>query len=39
MNNKTMINLDNNFMLKSENIEYNNDSLKNILDELNIFTF
>lgn len=35
MNNKTMINLDNNLMLKSENIEYNNDSLKNILDELN----
>lgn len=34
MDNKTLINLDNNLMLKSENIEYDNDTLKNILDNL-----
>ena len=32
MDNKTLINLDNDLMLKSENIEYNNDTLKNVLD-------
>lgn len=29
-----MVNLDNNLMLKSENIEYNNDTLKNTLDKI-----
>lgn len=32
--NKTKVNLDNNLILKSENIEYNNDTLKNILDKI-----
>lgn len=30
-----MINLDNNLILKSENVEYDNDTLKNELDTLN----
>ncbi len=37
--NKTKVNLKNNIILKSENIEYNNDTLKNYLDkEINIIT-
>lgn len=32
--NKTKIDLDNDLILRSENIEYNNDTLKNILDNL-----
>ena len=32
--NKTKVNLDNNLILKSENIEYNNDTVKNILDKI-----
>jgi hypothetical protein len=32
MQGKKLVNLDNNLMLKSENIEYNNDTLKNTLD-------
>lgn len=35
MQGKTKVNLKNDLVLKSENIEYNNDLLKNILDELN----
>lgn len=31
--NKTKIDLDNNLILRSENIEYNNDNLKNTLDK------
>jgi hypothetical protein len=30
---KKLVNLDNNLILKSENIEYNNDTLKNTLDK------
>ena len=32
--NKTKVNLDNNLILKSENVEYNNDTLKNTLDKI-----
>lgn len=32
--NKTKVNLDNNIILKSENVEYNNDTLKNTLDKI-----
>ena len=34
MQGKKLVNLDNNLMLKSENIEYNNDTLKNTLDKI-----
>ena len=34
MQEKKIVNLDNNLMLKSENIEYNNDTLKNTLDKI-----
>lgn len=36
--NKTKVNLKNNIILKSENIEYNDDTLKNYLDAENIFS-
>ncbi|MCI6189131.1 MAG: hypothetical protein MR691_04220 [Clostridium sp.] len=35
MQNKELVDLENNKMLRSENIEYNSDSLKNTLDKLN----
>lgn len=38
MNNKTMINLDNNLILKSENIEYDNKTLKECLDNMYNFS-
>lgn len=36
--NKTKVNLKSNIILKSENIEYNDDTLKNYLDAENIFS-
>lgn len=38
MNNKTMINLDNNLILKSENVEYDNKTLKECLDNMYNFS-